>query len=140
VAARVELAEDIAGGTGLTIWIWICSGSTRPARLPERLDLQRGQPQIQMVSQGVAEPDQCACPHPHKGEAVMACLREAGFSFKTAVHAYSALDSYIYGFAVQEKTLPFESPAVASRDGARARAFADEVGVPNRRRGRAYFT
>jgi AcrR family transcriptional regulator len=42
--------------------------------------------------------------------AVMACLREAGFSFQTAVHAYSALDSYIYGFALQEKTLPFDTP------------------------------
>jgi AcrR family transcriptional regulator len=42
--------------------------------------------------------------------AVMACLREAGFSFKTTVHAYSALDSYTYGFALQEKTLPFETP------------------------------
>jgi AcrR family transcriptional regulator len=42
--------------------------------------------------------------------AVMACLREAGFSFKTTVHAYSTLDSYIYGFALQEKSLPFETP------------------------------
>lgn len=42
--------------------------------------------------------------------AVMKCLREAGFSFQTAVHAYSALDSYIYGFALQEKTLPFQTP------------------------------
>jgi AcrR family transcriptional regulator len=42
--------------------------------------------------------------------AVMACLREAGFSFRTAVHAYSALDSYIYGFALQEKTLPLDTP------------------------------
>ena len=42
--------------------------------------------------------------------AVMKCLREAGFSFDMAVHAYSAQDSYIYGFALQEKTLPFESP------------------------------
>jgi hypothetical protein len=41
---------------------------------------------------------------------VMACLREAGFSFKTTVHAYSTLDSYIYGFALQEKSLPFETP------------------------------
>ncbi|MFL5798221.1 MAG: TetR/AcrR family transcriptional regulator C-terminal domain-containing protein [Actinomycetota bacterium] len=41
---------------------------------------------------------------------VMACLREAGFSFDMAVHAYSALDSYTYGFALQEKTLPFETP------------------------------
>ncbi len=42
--------------------------------------------------------------------AVMGCLRQAGFSFRTAVHAYSAMDSYIYGFALQEKTLPFATP------------------------------
>jgi hypothetical protein len=27
-----------------------------------------------------------------------------------AIHAYSTLDSYIYGFALQEKILPFENP------------------------------
>jgi AcrR family transcriptional regulator len=43
-------------------------------------------------------------------DAVMRCLREAGFSFEMAVHAYSVQDSYIYGFALQEKTLPFETP------------------------------
>lgn len=41
--------------------------------------------------------------------ATMACLREAGFSFRTAVHAYNAMDSYIYGFTLQEETLPFET-------------------------------
>jgi len=40
--------------------------------------------------------------------AVFACLREAGFSFQAAVHTYSALDSYIYGFALQERNLPFD--------------------------------
>jgi len=43
--------------------------------------------------------------------AVLGCLREAGFSVENAVHAYSALDAYIYGFALQEKTLPVDSPA-----------------------------
>ena len=42
--------------------------------------------------------------------ATMGCLREAGFSFKDAVHAYSVLDSYTYGFLLQEKTIPFETP------------------------------
>ena len=41
--------------------------------------------------------------------AVMGCLREAGFSFAMAVHAYSVQDSYIYGFALQEKDLGFET-------------------------------
>jgi AcrR family transcriptional regulator len=43
-------------------------------------------------------------------DSVIGCLREAGFSIEMAIHAYSALDSYIYGFALQEQTLPFENP------------------------------
>jgi AcrR family transcriptional regulator len=39
-------------------------------------------------------------------EAVLDCLREAGFSIENATHAYWLLDSYIYGFAVQEASLP----------------------------------
>ena len=42
--------------------------------------------------------------------AVMGCLREGGFSFRAAVHAYSVMDAYIYGFALQEKNLPFQTP------------------------------
>jgi AcrR family transcriptional regulator len=42
--------------------------------------------------------------------ATMGCLREAGFPFRDAVHAYNLLDSYTYGFALQEKTIPFETP------------------------------
>jgi AcrR family transcriptional regulator len=41
--------------------------------------------------------------------ATMGCLREAGFPFREAVHAYSLLDSYTYGFALQEATIPFET-------------------------------
>ena len=36
-------------------------------------------------------------------ESVLGCLREAGFSVEMAVHAYSVQDSYIYGFALQER-------------------------------------
>jgi AcrR family transcriptional regulator len=43
-------------------------------------------------------------------DAVMGCLREAGFPFRAAVHASSVMDAYIYGFALQEKNLPFETP------------------------------
>lgn len=42
--------------------------------------------------------------------ATMGCLREAGFPFRSAVHAYNLLDSYTYGFALQEKYIPFETP------------------------------
>ena len=40
-------------------------------------------------------------------DAVLGCLREAGFSVELTAHAYSLLDSYIYGFALQEASLPF---------------------------------
>jgi AcrR family transcriptional regulator len=39
-------------------------------------------------------------------DAVIGSLRAAGFSIQLAAHAFSALDSYIYGFALQEATLP----------------------------------
>jgi AcrR family transcriptional regulator len=40
-------------------------------------------------------------------DAVLGCLRGAGFSIELTAHAYSLLDSYIYGFALQEASLPF---------------------------------
>jgi AcrR family transcriptional regulator len=50
-------------------------------------------------------------------EAVLACLRGAGFSLEETVHAYNVQDSYIYGFALQERALPdsFEDPEVSAR-------------------------
>ncbi len=42
-------------------------------------------------------------------EAVTACLRRAGFSVVMATHANWLLDSYVYGFALQEASLPFDT-------------------------------
>ncbi|MEA2240957.1 MAG: hypothetical protein QOD24_513 [Solirubrobacteraceae bacterium] len=42
-------------------------------------------------------------------DAVIGTLRGAGFSIALAAHAFSALDSYIYGFALQEASLPFDT-------------------------------
>jgi AcrR family transcriptional regulator len=42
-------------------------------------------------------------------DAVIGCLRQAGFPVALAAHAYSALDSYVYGFALQEASLPFDT-------------------------------
>ncbi|HTA33639.1 MAG TPA: TetR/AcrR family transcriptional regulator C-terminal domain-containing protein [Solirubrobacteraceae bacterium] len=42
--------------------------------------------------------------------AVMGCLRKAGFPFEIAIHAYSIQDAYIYGFALQERDTGFETP------------------------------
>jgi AcrR family transcriptional regulator len=43
-------------------------------------------------------------------EAVVGSLRQAGFSVEMAIHAFYTLDSYIYGFAVQEENLPSGTP------------------------------
>jgi AcrR family transcriptional regulator len=58
--------------------------------------------------------------------ATMGCLREAGFSFEMAVHAYSVQDAYVYGFALQEKDLGFETPGSA---GEAAERRADRIGA-----------
>jgi AcrR family transcriptional regulator len=59
-------------------------------------------------------------------DAVMGCLREAGFSFQGAIHAYSVQDAYIYGFALQEKDLAFETPESA---GKAAQRRAEAIGA-----------
>src|ERR671910_3550309 len=46
--------------------------------------------------------------------AVLGCLREAGFSIELTIQAYSVLDAYIYGFALQEKSVPFDSAEQAA--------------------------
>ncbi|MFW7377522.1 MAG: TetR/AcrR family transcriptional regulator [Oligoflexus sp.] len=39
-------------------------------------------------------------------DSVIGCLRRAGFSIAMTAHAFSLLDSYIYGFVLQELSLP----------------------------------
>lgn len=42
-------------------------------------------------------------------EAFTACLRRAGFSALTATHANWLLNSYVYGYALQAASLPFDT-------------------------------
>ena len=53
-------------------------------------------------------------------DAVIGCLLDAGFSLPLTAHAFAALDSYIYGFAMQEQSLAFGTPEDTSE---LARAF-----------------
>ncbi len=39
-------------------------------------------------------------------DAVLGCLRRGGLSLEMTAHAYALLDSYVYGFALQEASLP----------------------------------
>jgi AcrR family transcriptional regulator len=50
-------------------------------------------------------------------DAVLGCLRAGGFSVDLAARALSLLDSYVYGFALQERALPFSPPGQAPARG-----------------------
>ena len=39
-------------------------------------------------------------------DAVLGCLRQGGLTLEMTAHAYALLDSYVYGFALQEANLP----------------------------------
>src|ERR671911_913928 len=47
-------------------------------------------------------------------DAVLGCLREAGFSIEMTIQAYSVQDACIYGFALQEKSVPFDTAEEAA--------------------------
>ncbi|MFP8963337.1 TetR/AcrR family transcriptional regulator [Streptomyces nanhaiensis] len=44
-------------------------------------------------------------------DAVIGALRAGGFSVRMAAHAFSLIDSYLYGFVLQELSLPFTGAA-----------------------------
>lgn len=56
-------------------------------------------------------------------EAVTACLRRAGFSIEMTVHANWLLNSYVYGFVLQEVSLPFDTAEELAE-------MADDVYMP----------
>jgi hypothetical protein len=41
-------------------------------------------------------------------DATIGCLREAGFSYPMADHAWTAIDAYVYGFTLQKLNFPLE--------------------------------
>jgi hypothetical protein len=62
----------------------------------------------------------------HIHNAVLGCLRAAGFSIEMTVHAMSVQDAYIYGFALQERDTGFETSDSA---GEAAQRRAQSVGA-----------
>jgi AcrR family transcriptional regulator len=61
-------------------------------------------------------------------DSVIGSLRGAGFSIVMAAHAFSVLDGYIYGFALQETTMPLgtEEETAAMAEMMLARFPADD--------------
>jgi len=59
-------------------------------------------------------------------DATLGTLRGAGFTVEMTAHAYALLDSYVYGFALQEAALPFNPATVSDATEAIMRQFAGE--------------
>ena len=59
-------------------------------------------------------------------DAVLGVLRSGGFPVRLAAHAFAAIDSFLYGFVLQEVALPFEGDdeLAAMADDLRDDAFA----------------
>jgi len=52
-------------------------------------------------------------------DAVLGCLLGAGFSAEATVHAYSVLDAYMYGFALQQTDMSSQTPEDFAREAQR---------------------
>lgn len=74
-------------------------------------DVLAGHPWASGLMESRANPGPATLAH---HDAVLRVLREGGFPIVLAAHAYSVLDSYIYGFALQQRTLPFDTPEQAA--------------------------
>ncbi len=64
-------------------------------------------------------------------DAVLGCLRGGGFSVAGAAHAFAVLDSYVYGFALQEVSLPFEAEGEIEEVAAGIRSGFPEGAYPH---------
>ncbi|MCZ7414918.1 MULTISPECIES: TetR/AcrR family transcriptional regulator [unclassified Streptomyces] len=68
----------------------------------------RGHPWAVALLDSRAQPGPATLRH---HDAVLGALRTGGFSVPMAAHAVSLIDSYVYGFVIQESSLPFSGPA-----------------------------
>ena len=62
-------------------------------------------------------------------EWVVGRLREGGFSVARAAHAFAVLDSFVYGFALQEASMPFDSAEGPSPELAEQMGLHDLAGA-----------
>jgi AcrR family transcriptional regulator len=58
-------------------------------------------------------------------------LLDAGYSAATATHIYNVIDSYVYGFALQEESLPFDTAEELAEVGAEILAAVDADEYPH---------
>jgi AcrR family transcriptional regulator len=113
---HVASKEDLLDGMVETVYgeLDVPTGADRRATMRQRATSMR---EALQRHPWVVELMETSPPGPanlHYHNAGIACLREqAGLPIRTAIDAYDLVDSYVYDFALQEKTLPGDIAAVA---------------------------
>ena len=64
-------------------------------------------------------------------DAVIGCFRNAGFSVRMTAHAYALVDSYVYGFALSEASLPINGPETVAEVATSMQATYATESYPN---------
>jgi AcrR family transcriptional regulator len=109
IANKEDLLEAIVDIAVAEIWVPAPDDAWKPAmrrRAVSEREMLARHPWALGLIDASANPSFERLRYP---EAVVACLRRSGFSPAMAIHAFAALDSYVYGFAIQARSLPFSS-------------------------------
>ena len=77
-------------------------------------DMLKRHPWANGLMDSAATPGEATLRHHDR---VIATFRHAGFSIPMTAHALATLDSYVYGFAKQDKALPFDTEEEAAAMG-----------------------
>jgi AcrR family transcriptional regulator len=110
VANKDEILAGIADIVGSEIYLPPTRTGWRTAmrrRAISARDVFSRHPWLSSVLEARIDPPVPATLRQHN--AVIGSLRAGGFSLGAAAHAFSVLDCYIYGWARQEVTLPFDT-------------------------------
>ena len=97
VFAEIELPDDSDGADDWTSSMRSRAGSLRAALVRH--------PWALGILESRRSPGPATLRH---HDAVIGACRRAGLSVEMAAHAFSLIDSYVYGFVLQELTLPFD--------------------------------
>ncbi len=111
VANKDDILLGIADIVGSEIYLPSTRGGWRTAmrrRAISARDVFSHHPWVSSLLEARIDPPVPATLRQHN--AVIGSLRAGGFSLGAAAHAFSVLDCYIYGWAGQEVTLPFDTP------------------------------
>jgi AcrR family transcriptional regulator len=109
IANKDELLDDMVDLVFAEIGLPRCGGDWKPPMRTRAIDVRTALARHPWAV-GLLESRRRPGPETLRHhDAMLGCLRQAGFSLEMAAHAYSVLDSYIYGFALNERSLPFDT-------------------------------